>query len=180
MHGMIFGQLKKYVNTKLGDGAWEKLLGAAGMTGRMYVPVREYPDADVVQLVTTASRLTGASAPAILEDFGAFLVPDLVAMYKPLIRPEWRTLDVIENTEATIHKAVRATNPGAAPPELKVTRLSPTELRLSYTSAPKLCPVAKGIARGIAKEYGETLRVTESSCMHQGAESCEITFAMAG
>ncbi len=174
MHVLIFGQLKIYVNTMLGDGAWDKLLGAADMTGRVYAPIKEYPDADVVQLVMTASKLTGAPAAAILEDFGAFLVPDLAAMYKPLIRPEWTALDFIEQTENTIHKAVRANNPGAAPPELKTTRVSPTELRLTYTSARKLCAVARGMIRGVATHYGETLRVNEVQCMHSGAASCEI------
>ena len=177
MHGVIFVQLKKYVNTKLGDGAWEKLLGAAEMGGRVYAPIRDYPDADVMQLVATASRLTGAPATAILEDFGAFLVPDLVGMYRALIRPEWRGLDFIENTETTIHKAVRANNPGATPPELRTTRLGPNELRLTYTSARKLCAVAKGMARGVAQHYGETFEITETQCMHQGAESCEILIA---
>ena len=179
MHGMIFGQLKKYVNTKLGDGAWDKLLGAADMAGRIYVPVKEYPDADIVQLVTTASRLTGAPAGAILEDFGAFLVPDLIGMYKALIRPEWKALDFIHNVESSIHKAVRANNPGAKPPELKTTRVSDNELLLSYSSYRKLCPVAKGMIRGVAQHYGETVQIAESQCMHQGADSCEITITAA-
>ena len=179
MHGMLFVELKKYVNVKLGDGAFDTLLGAAGMDGRVFTPTREYPDGDMAQLVSTASRLTGAPAAAILEDFGSHLVPGLLGMYRALIRPEWGALDVIEHTEGTIHKAVRASTGIATPPVLQTTRVSPTELRLTYSSARKLCPVAKGIARGVATHYGETLRISESRCMHQGASSCELTFAVA-
>jgi hypothetical protein len=72
----------------------------------------------LVALVVAATKATGLKADAILEDFGEFIAPDLISMFRASIKPEWRTLELLEHTEETIHKAVRLRNPGATPPEL--------------------------------------------------------------
>lgn len=175
MHGIIFAELRKYVETKVGPGSWPALLKEANQAGRMYLATQEYPDADLVQLVVAATRITGTDATAILEDFGEFIAPDLVKMFAMSIKPEWRTLDLLEHTEETIHKAVRLRNPGARPPELVATRKGPGEVVIEYSSPRKLCSVAKGIVRGVAKHYRETVVITETTCMHKGAASCRIS-----
>lgn len=175
MHGIIFAELRKYVDTKLGGSAWNKLLAEAGLKGRMYLPIQDYPDAEAVALVTTASTITGTPAPAILEDFGEFIAPSLLGMYRTLVQPEWKTLDVLQYTEDTIHKVVRARNPGARPAELSAERISPTELQLVYSSQRKLCPIARGIIKGLGNIFGEEVSVEETQCMHSGAPHCEMT-----
>ncbi len=175
MHGIIFMELKKYVDAKLGGGAWNKLLKDSGVGPRMYTPLKEHPDQEAVALVSTASEMTGDSIPTILEDFGEFMVPDLVDMYGALIEPEWNTLDLIEHTEETIHKVVRVKNPGAKPPELKTSRPSPNEVVINYSSPRKMCAVARGIAKGFAKYYNEQIDITETSCMLSGSPNCTIS-----
>jgi predicted hydrocarbon binding protein len=175
MHGLIFLELKKYVETKLGTDAWRSLLKEAGLGAKFFLPSETYPDDEAVALVTTASKITGQPAGAILEDFGEFIVPDLIDAYRPFIKKQWKTLDMIEHTEANIHRAVRLRNPGAAPPELKVRRASPTEVVITYSSLRKMCSLAKGIARGVAKHYGERITIDEPACMHRGAPSCQIS-----
>jgi len=87
------------------------LLKEAGLGQRNYDAFETYPDEEAGRLVATASRITGANAPAILEDFGEFIAPDLLEMYWALVKPEWKTLDVIEHTEEAIHEVVRLKNP---------------------------------------------------------------------
>jgi len=174
MHGIIFAELRKYVNDRLGGQAWASLLGEAGMADRIFMPVEEYPDRDAVTLVTTAARLTGRPAAAILEDFGRFIAPDLLRMYSSLLDRQWRTLDVIEHTEETIHRVVRTRNPGARPPELRCERPGPAEVVVHYSSPRKMCAVAKGIARGLADHFKEEVTIEETSCMHAGAPECRI------
>jgi hypothetical protein len=175
MHGIIFVELKKYVQSKAAAGTWETLLATSGLPRRAYLTTEVYPDEEMVALVTAASSLTGTAIPAILEEFGEFLVPGLIKTYKAFLRPDWRTLDTIEHTEANIHKAVRLRNPGAAPPALSVTRTSPDEVVIVYNSPRKMCGVAKGIARGIARHYGERITLSERTCMHRGDRACTIS-----
>jgi hypothetical protein len=178
MHGLIFAEVKKYVTTKLGDGAWNALVEKAHQEPGLYLALQTYPDEKMVELLTTASGITGLSVAAILEDFGSFIIPDLIGMYEALIQPEWRTLDFIEHTEESIHSVVRIKQHGAEPPVLQCQRVSPTELILTYRSRRRLCALAKGMAQGLATHYGEQLTVAERTCMHRGDACCTIAFTV--
>ncbi len=92
-----------------------------------------------------------------------------------LLRKEWSTLDILEHTEETIHRVVRSQNPGADPPQLRCTRVGPEEVVISYASPRKMCGVAKGITRGIAKRRAENVAISESVCMLRGGPTCEIS-----
>lgn len=107
MHGIIVVELKKYVDTKVGGNAWQDLLAATGQAGKVYLASQTHPDEEVVALVTAASQATGTPVPAILEDFGEFIVPDLLKTFGAYVDPSWKTIDLIDNTETAIHKAVR-------------------------------------------------------------------------
>jgi len=179
MHGFMLAELKKYVDTRVGGEAWKNLLKDAGLGMKVYMPTQTYPDTEVVAIVTAAAKATGKPGPAILEDFGGFIVPDLVAIYGAYIKPEWKALDLIENTEETIHRVVRTRNPGAAPPELKVTRVGPDEVAIEYTSARKLCAVARGIIKGVAAHYKETVAIAEPQCMLRGDPACRLKVTLA-
>ncbi len=175
MHGIIFMGLKKYVDTKLGGDTWKNLLKESGIGSKTYVPIQVYPDQEAIVLVSTASKMTGEPVPAILENFGEFIVPDLVDLYGHLIKSEWKTLDLIENTGELIHRVIRMKNPGANPPELECSRPSPDEVVITYKSPRKMCALAKGLAKGIAEHYDENILITEASCMLKGSPDCKIS-----
>lgn len=176
MHGIVFSELKRYAETKHGPGTWKALLNKAGFDGKDYDPFSHYPDEEVAALVSAASSATGSAPAAVLEDFGEFLAPGLLKMYANLILPQWRTIDVIDQTEGTIHAVVRQRNKNAKPPKLNTRRVNATEVVLTYDSPRKMCALAKGIARGLAKHFGETVSIDEKQCMYQGARACVIEF----
>ena len=175
MHGVIFSELRKYVEQRHGgEETWKSLLRDAGLGRRMYLPVQAYPDAEAAALVSAASAATGIPERGVLEDFGAFIAPDLMAMYRSLVRPEWRTLDFLEKTEETIHRVVRLKDPSAKPPEIRCERTAADEAIIRYASARRMCGVAVGIVRGVAAHYGEPVQIDEPRCMHRGDPECEI------
>ena len=173
---MIVAELQNYANTRHGPGAWTTLLQKANLTGRVYLANLDYPDADAISLMMAASAMTGLPVSAVLEDFGQFIVPAIMATYGHLLQPQWTALDVIENTEATVHSVVRVRNPGATPPKLSTRRVSPNEVLLVYTSPRRMCGLAIGIATGIGQHFHETIVATQTMCMHKGATHCEIVF----
>lgn len=174
MHGIVFGELKQYVTARLGPSGWSELLEDAGLGSKLYLAIQEYPDEELGAILGAASARTGLPAAALLQDFGDFIGPHLVRMYRMYIQPEWKTLDVIEHTEERVHKIVRLQHRGARPPYLSTTRRGDDEIVIHYASERRLCALAKGIATGIARHYGETLAVHELTCMHSGAATCEI------
>lgn len=178
MHGIIMNQFQRYVVAQLGREGWRELTSAAGVERDTYSLGEVYPDDELVALVVTAVRHTGTSLPVLLEDFGVLLAPALLRVYEVLINPRWRTLDVIEHTEPTIHTVVRMRIPGAAPPALLSRRVSPTEVEIDYRSDRKLCSVAKGIARGMAAHFGERISLEETECMHRGDPRCLISVVL--
>jgi hypothetical protein len=175
MHGLIFAELKKFTEERLCVDAWPELLAKAALPGRMYLPIHHYPDAEAVAIVQAACARTGQQADAVLQQFGEFIAPDLLNMYSAVIDRRWRTLEVVENTEQTIHTVVRLRNPGATPPELRTERAGPSEVVVIYSSQRKMCGVAKGIVRGLARHFGELIAIEEPACMHRGAPACRIS-----
>ncbi len=174
MHGMIFAELKKYASNALGPSGWNDVLREANVEGRIFLPVQEYPDREAVSIVAAAASLTGSTVPGLLEDFGRFIVPDLLGLYGFLVPADWDLFDFLENTEDTIHRVVRARNPEARPPQLVARRLGPQDVEITYVSLRRLCALARGIVRGAADHYGTSVHVTESACMLRGAPHCKI------
>jgi predicted hydrocarbon binding protein len=178
MHGLIFAELKKYVETKFDSKTWDLLLEKAGLKGNMYIAASVYPDGEILSLVTTACEMTGLTAKAVLEDFGEFIAPDLIAQYSFLVKPEWSYVDFLCNTEDTIHKVMRF-HKGVEPPRLAVTRISDDKAIISYDSGRRMCALLKGIARGAAKHFKEEVNLVESQCMLHGDPACIITVEVA-
>lgn len=174
MHGTMFLHLRKFVEDNHGSAAWNDVLNAAGLGPRVYLPITSYPDEELAAIVVAASNKTGASVPALLELFGQYVAPHLISMYRHLLKPSWRTLEVLERVEETAHRAVRVEHPGAAPPYLEAKRTAGDEVTITYTSARRLCYVAKGIIRGLSQHFEEPIDIREERCMHQGAAECLI------
>lgn len=176
MHGVIVNQLRQFVVGAHGREAWTALLARSGAPlPDGPVPLGQiYPDEAVTAVVVAASEQTGTPVGELLEQFGEFIAPTLLRIYEPLVDPAWRTLDVLEHTEQTIHTVVRTRDAGALPPYLEAVRLSPTEVLLEYTSPRRLCAVAHGITRGVARHYREHVRIEDLECMHQGDRRCLI------
>jgi predicted hydrocarbon binding protein len=175
MTGAIFAELEKYVCARLGAHGWNDLRARAGLAGKEYSILKTYPDEDAAALVKAAVDATGKPAAELLEDFGAFIAPNLLEMFWGAIAPDWRTLDVIEHTERTIHSVVRLENESARPPELHVERPTPDEVVIDYRSPRRMCALAIGIARGLAGHFQESIEVSESECMHTGGDRCLIS-----
>lgn len=181
MHGTIFVELEKFVTAQFGDGAWAKLKAEAGVgAGRSYRQRFIYPDEELVALVQAGSKITNIPLPALLESYGEFIAPDLLAMYPNAIDPSWRTLDVIEHTEESIHTVIRVDHAGATPPYLRAERRAPNEVAVTYTSPRKLCAVGRGISRGIARHYGESIDIEDIRCMNRGDEDCLLVVRTQG
>jgi hypothetical protein len=174
MHGMIFTALKKFCRARLGPSAWETVLEHSEMANRVFLTLESYSDEDALALIATVCRLTDTETSVVLEDFGEFLAPELIALYAPLVRPEWRTFDLLLNTENTIHRVVRLRNPGAEPPRIRCDANGPDQVTILYDSPRRLCSLARGLIRGVGRHYDETIAISESSCMLRGDPACEL------
>jgi hypothetical protein len=170
MHGLIHKSFATYVSRVHGTETMQDILKEAGFAGKIYLATTAYPDEETIALVQAASKVTGAPLEKILESFGEFIAKDLLEMYKTLVKKEWKTLELLLNTEETIHRVVRLKNPGAQPPKLKFVQTGPNKLTLFYDSPRKLSALAKGIIKGVAKYYGESVSMSERKGPQGGTE----------
>lgn len=89
MHGVIISNLQKYVVEKLGEPAWDDLREKAGLLGKAFIPISIYPDSDLDELIAAAAETTGQDREAILQDFGAWVIPPLMKVYRSFIPEDW-------------------------------------------------------------------------------------------
>ncbi|WP_426062121.1 heme NO-binding domain-containing protein [Hymenobacter sp. B1770] len=174
MHGSIITLLKRYVQTQYDHSTWVKLVELSGLDKIEFDHKTVYPDEHVYALVGRAAEMTGIPAEELHEKFGEYLVPDLMYMYQKLVRPEWKTLDMIEHTEMTMHKQVRQEHSKNAPPVLEVTRINENELMIEYVSPRRMSGLAVGIVRGLANYYDEADRIDVMPTTSENGERVHI------
>lgn len=162
MHGSIFVLLKRFVESSYDFSTWIKLIEATGIDHSSFQMQEMYPTQDIFSIVHKASEITGIAPYDLMEQFGEFLVPDLLLVYQKYINPDWRTYDMLLNTEFAMHGAVRAQDGRTNPPMLLVTKKGSRKLIVDYHSKRKMSGVAVGIIKGIAKYYqeGDQVQVT--------------------
>jgi len=174
VNGVIFIEIGKFAQSRLGPQAWAKAMQAAGVPPRVYYRVADYPDDEALALLSALSAALQEPVQEVLESLGEFIVPDLLRMSRYWVKPHWRTLELIEHTEETIHETLRQEGSQTNPPRLRTRRTGPHEVVVSYDSPRRMCSLAKGIIAGLAKHYGESVTIAEPSCMLKGAASCEL------
>lgn len=174
MQGLIHIELERFGRSALGEETWARVARDAGVAGKVYAPTERYDDADVIAVVVAAAKETGTGPQSLLEAFGRSIVPTLMDTFGRLVDPDWRTLELIANTEALIHTALRESDERARPPLLRTTPRPPDSLVVHYGSNRQMCGVAKGIIHGVADHYGEVVEVSEESCMLAGDALCAI------
>lgn len=175
MHGIVLYGLKKFVIDTYDRDAWRAIQERADVQGGLYVPVTNYPDEEVFEIVGAASELTGESPEDLQYAFGRYIVPKLVETYGVHVDGEWTGLDLVENVEEYIHQSLRENRiSDFAPPGIGAHRLDERRVVVTYGSDRGLCALARGILAGIADHYEEPWTVTERQCMHDGHGRCEL------
>lgn len=178
MHGIILSEFYKFVVEQHGADTWRHVAQRAHLSDVTFTPVEIYPDDVMAALIGATEAITNVARSTLLEAFGEHLTPRLLSIYQVLLRPTWKTLDVIEHTEQTVHRVVRMRDQRAAPPRLRAVRMGPNEVILTYDSGRGLCAMALGIAKGIARHFREELVVSERSCMLRGDPCCVFAFVV--
>ena len=161
MYGIFHVELQNYIETRYGHELWRATLKQTGLQHRFYMTVSTYLDSEAFAIVEAVSELTGASKATLFEDFGVFIAPTLMKTHEPLINPKWGLAEFLLNVEEAIHRVVRLKNMGAKPPRLKFEQIGPNELHFYYDSPRRMEALARGILKGIARHYGETVAIEE-------------------
>ena len=159
LHGSMFFLFKKFVVETQPESTWEHTLELAGLKGVSFEPHVNYPASQLSDLISVIAKNSGQTAEQIKEAYGEHLVPDLLRHYGQYIKPEWRTYEMLINTELVMHRAVRKEESKANPPVLNIARVHDKLIVIDYYSERKMASLAIGIIKGIAKYYKESDKV---------------------
>lgn len=161
MHGLVLGELRRYVEESHGAGAWPLVVQRAGTALTAYYGTQSYPDAEFLALATAAAEHASATTGVLLHDFGAALAPRLLAHFRLLARPEWGTLELLERGARAIALAPAAQGSGGETLSLRVVHTDPHTLLVTYAGRPELCRFLLGLARGLARDRDDGAVVLE-------------------
>lgn len=163
MHGLIFHELRSYVNQTASVGTWSTIIDSAGLKGKMYLQVQIYPDHEFEALIEEARKAIGIFREDLLINFGRYIMPKLLRIFGHIILAEWKLMDVLEHTENVIHKTIRQYDKNAQPPYLECKRIGVNEVRIYYNSPRNMLGFGKGLVLGLSDHYKETVSITEST-----------------
>jgi hypothetical protein len=172
MHGLVMVSLHEYVDAKHGTRA-----AAAIFAGdEPYLVTEAYPDERFRELVRRASAETGLTEEELLFAFGVFAGSvTFPRLYPAMFEPASSAQEFLLTVEQRIHELVRATIPGASPPQLFVSELDEGGgVLIVYTSSRRLCLLLRGLAAGTALRFGEVTSFEETSCMLRGDLACRL------
>lgn len=156
IHGSMLVLLKKFVDATLGNTVWTTLHEGAGIDNMVYDMHSNY-DCSLFNSLTNSTAIKMNLSPnEVKEQLGEFLVPDLLHIYGSHLNPDWKTYQLLENTELVMHKAVRKQENNANPPVLNVATIHDKLIIIDYYSKRKMASLAIGIIRGIAVYYNES------------------------
>jgi hypothetical protein len=179
VHGAIFAQLRLFCEGFQSD-TWRAIHDRAGLGLQPYLPITSYPSERAVALFEALADLAGVPLEQILNRFGIFIAPVLLNYPGVKIPGNWRTLDVLLHAAEFQDTVAKRSEPDVRPPLLDVSKTGPLEVRVEYSSPLRLCGMAKGIIRGIAKNFRDNITLHETSCMLLGAPACVIVVRLRG
>ncbi len=156
MLGLIYAQYKKYIQQTYGVPYWDNMLVSSSIANIDYNIAIPYPDDHLLDLLRAVVSINGSSREEEEHKFGFFLGHELIKLYGSYIKPNWKTLDLLENAEHYMHEFVRSNNPEASPPVLTTKRVSDIKVTIHYNSHRQLLRLAVGIIQGIADYFGES------------------------
>jgi Haem-NO-binding len=169
MHGVIFASFRDFALTRFGPDAAKEILA-----GRpVHVMSEAYDDREFHGLVRRTSEVAGVTAEDLVHDFGRFAGgTTFPRLYPAFFTVAGGTRAFLLTVEDRIHELVRATIPNARPPQLAVEPLGDESVRITYTSARRLCGLLAGLLDGTASHYGDTIDYEQTTCMHRGDDAC--------
>lgn len=172
MKGVIFNAVEDAVERVLGPKAWDDTLDRASASGS-YTSLGNYDDGELVGIIEALPDDAGVGLADRLRWVGLNAVPFLVAAF-PQFFDDVDVRRFLPALNHMIHPEVRKLYPGATPPDFDIRDDGGDEISLRYVSERQLCWLAEGFTLGVARHLDETVTISQPSCMHDGADHCEL------
>jgi hypothetical protein len=178
MKGIVFTAFNDMVEQKIGIEMWEDLLASARPdSGGVYTSVADFPDQELLDMVAELSTKTGTPVVDLINGFGQYLFHVLVFKHSVFTDEKPNLMEFLKSIENVIHKEVRKLYHNPNLPSIDWEQPEENSLILHYHSPRKLCHLAQGLIKGAAEHYETNIKISETACMHNGAEKCTFSIS---
>jgi hypothetical protein len=174
VQGVILLGVQRFARERFGPDFWRMVESDVNTSGRLYLPSQTYPMSEVDAVIGSVSRHSGMTVPLVLESIGDYVAPDMFGAYASLIDPQWNLLDVLLRIEAIVERAALKHGIKLANSPLEGRAGSNGEMVLSYQSPWRICPLIKGLVRGLGAHLNQPVTIDEVRCMSTGSSACEF------
>lgn len=171
MKGAIFIALNEMVVEQHGLGTWLAIIDEAKVDG-IYTGTKNYSDDELFAIVGVICKTLDVELPVILRAFGDYLFHFLHKAHPVFADSQPNFFDFIDSIDGVIHVEVNKLDEHAQTPRITVEQVNESEALLSYESPRKLCHLAEGLLMGAAAHYGIAISISQTQCMHNGADEC--------
>lgn len=153
--GLIFTELLGFIEEVAGVAFAEQVIAHAALPNDgAFTKVGSYPAAHALQIVASASALSGIPAEKLCADYGAWLFARFTVLYPHLIEQYADADAMLDHVGSHIHEEVTILYPDAKPPGVSVDRQGDVPV-LHYASHRPMAHVALGLIRGCLAHYGD-------------------------
>ena len=159
MKGIIYSELVSFLDVKGGPCFTEQVLDQAQLPhGGAFSRVSRYPWEQAVQVVTSASKISGLDANDLCEEFGKFLFDRFTILYTEIISRYPTAEGMLGHVESHIHEEVKTLYPEAVPPKVASWKEGEGYV-VEYQSHRPFAHIAYGLVQGCMKHFGDTRKV---------------------
>ncbi len=162
MYGMIHQAARDLAVARLGEAERERLLAREGFSGRHFIGVEYYSDAETMRLVGVISDRLGGGLAETFYNFGRYWIDFAGASaYGRVLKMAGGDLETFISNLDRMHASIKSNMPRAALPGFEVVESGPAAIEVLYRSERKgLEPFVQGILSAVAERFGETVRVS--------------------
>lgn len=138
-----------------------------------------YDDAMFLRVVHASSEVLGLSHEALVDAFANTFIDDAVKRWPVWFEMSPTARDFLERQpriHASFSRSLTRQTDDAHPSASKFDVQSTDHgLDVVYYSSNRMCALYKSLARALMAHYGDSVgTVSESRCMHDGADSCHM------
>ena len=173
MKGIILNLVEDVVRAEHGEDYWDQVVDASGLAAS-YTSMGTYPDHEVEALAAVVAAQEDASAYDVIRHVGHVGMASLAERYPGFFDPHAGVRPFLLSLNSTVHPEVRRLYPGAVIPEFDIAFPEAHVVELGYVSERGRCDLAEGLVLGAAEHYGETVVVSQRTCVHRGDDRCVI------
>ena len=156
MKGIIYSELVGFLDEKGGPSFTEDVLAGAELPhGGAFSRISLYPWEQAVQVVTSASRISGVDANDLCEEFGKFLFDRFTVLYTEIVERYPTAEAMLSHVEDHIHEEVRVLYPDAEPPQVASWK-EDDGFVVEYSSHRPFAHIAFGLVQGCMKHFNDS------------------------